>query len=158
MTLQERIAAVMALGFSARHAEFITAVALHSGFCVRRQYEAFANVQPGKNVRDFLDGMVSRGLAARFSPRANRGYIVTNAKMFAANYDPADVDLESGQFKGTPSDIKPIAWARFSKSFSAKRDSGNRTVLVVQAASLVEFLDKLEWIGAPEDSGKVHVP
>jgi len=75
MTLQERIAAVMALGVSARRAEFITAVALHSGFCVRRQYEAFANVQPGKNVRDFLDGIVSRGLAARFSLRANRGYI-----------------------------------------------------------------------------------
>jgi hypothetical protein len=75
MTLQERIAAVMALGFGARHAEFIVAVALHSGFCARRQYEVFANVQYGKNVRDFLDGIVSRGLAARFSLRANRGYI-----------------------------------------------------------------------------------
>lgn len=75
MTFQERVTAVMALGFNTRHAEFITAVALHSGFCVRRQYEAFANIRYGKNVRDFLDGLVERNIAMRFSIVANRGYI-----------------------------------------------------------------------------------
>jgi hypothetical protein len=42
-------------------------VALHSGFCVRRQYAAFARNRYGAVVREFLDTLVSRKLAARIA-------------------------------------------------------------------------------------------
>jgi hypothetical protein len=50
-------------------------VALHSGYCLRRQYAAFAGVGYGKNVRDFLDSLVVRQLATRFTIRADRGHL-----------------------------------------------------------------------------------
>ena len=75
MTLSPRVDAVAALGFTHRQASFLVTVALHSGYCLRRQYEAFAGVRYGKNVRAFLDGVVTRGLAERFAGRADRGHV-----------------------------------------------------------------------------------
>jgi hypothetical protein len=75
MTLSPRVDAVVGLGFTHRQASFLVAVALHSGYCLRRQYEAFAGVRYGKNVRLFLDGLVTRGLAERFAGRADRGHV-----------------------------------------------------------------------------------
>ena len=75
MTADQRVAALEGLGFTARQARFLAVVALHSGYCLRRQYEAFAGIQYGKNVRHFLDGLVQRRLADRFTGRADRGHI-----------------------------------------------------------------------------------
>lgn len=75
MTFQDRVEAVVALRFSPRQARFLVTVALHSGYCLRRHYEAFAGVRYGKNVRAFLDGLVARGLAERFDVRADRGHV-----------------------------------------------------------------------------------
>lgn len=75
MTSEERAEAVVALGFTPRQARFLVIVALHSGYCLRRQYEAFAGLQAGKNVREFLDGVVASGYADRFSVRADRGLV-----------------------------------------------------------------------------------
>jgi hypothetical protein len=75
MTFEERVQAVSALGFTERQARFLVTVALHSGYCLRRQYEAFAGIRYGKNVRAFLDSLVSRGLADRTVVRADRGLI-----------------------------------------------------------------------------------
>jgi len=75
MTFEERATNVGSLGFSARHAQFLVNVALHGGFCLRRQYEAFAGIRYGKNVRDFLETVVKRGFATRLRFQANRGYI-----------------------------------------------------------------------------------
>ena len=75
MTFDARVAAVEALGFTTRHAAFLAHVALHSGYCLRRQYAAFAGVRYGKNVRDFLDSLVTRQLARRFTIRADRGHL-----------------------------------------------------------------------------------
>jgi hypothetical protein len=75
MNHQQRVGAVAALGFSNRQARFLVTVALHSGYCLRRQYEAFAGVRYGKNVRAFLDNLVTRGLAERFAGRADRGHL-----------------------------------------------------------------------------------
>ncbi len=75
MTLSPRVDAVVALGFTHRQASFLVTVALHSGYCLRRQYEAFAGIRYGKNVRLFLDGLVTRGLAVRFAGRADRGHV-----------------------------------------------------------------------------------
>jgi hypothetical protein len=73
--LEERIEAVEAIGFTRRQARFLVLVALHSGYCLRRQYAAFAGVAYGKNVRDFLDSLVAKHLAERFSIRADRGHL-----------------------------------------------------------------------------------
>ena len=75
MTPGERIEAVTALGFADRQASFLVTVALHSGYCLRRQYEAFAGIRYGKNVRGFLDRLVTSGLATRFAGRADRGHL-----------------------------------------------------------------------------------
>jgi len=75
MTFEERVQAVGALGFTERQARFLVTVALHSGYCLRRQYETFAGIRYGKNVRAFLDGLVERGLADRSVVRADRGHV-----------------------------------------------------------------------------------
>src|SRR5437868_6593966 len=59
----DRAAAIEALGFTARQARFLTLVALHSGYCLRRQYSSFGALSYGKNVRNFLDCLVDRQLA-----------------------------------------------------------------------------------------------
>ena len=74
-TLAERAQALEPLGFSPRQARFLVNVALHGGYCLRRQYEVSAGVRYGKNVRAFLDGLVARGLADRSIHRADRGHV-----------------------------------------------------------------------------------
>lgn len=49
--------------------------ALHSGYCVRRQYAESAGLGQGKNVRDFLDGLVTRQIATRATFRSDRGHV-----------------------------------------------------------------------------------
>jgi hypothetical protein len=75
VTFDERVTALVPLGFTARQTRFLVTVALHGGYCLRRQYLAFASLRYGKNVRDFLDGLVSRQLAQRFVYQANRGHV-----------------------------------------------------------------------------------
>jgi hypothetical protein len=74
-TLEARAQALESLGFTPRQARFLATVALHSGYCLRRQYVAFAGVRYGKNVRDFLDALVDRQFAERFTVRADRGHV-----------------------------------------------------------------------------------
>jgi len=74
-TLAERARALEPLGFSPRQARFLATVALHGGYCLRRQYEVSAGVRYGKNLRAFLDGLVARGLADRTIYRADRGHV-----------------------------------------------------------------------------------
>src|SRR4051812_32141722 len=75
MTLEDRVTAITSFGFTRRQAHFLVTVAVHGGYCLRRQYEAFAGIQYGKNVRDFLDGLVTRRLATTFVGRADRGHV-----------------------------------------------------------------------------------
>ena len=75
MTPEARIDAVAAFGFTPRQARFLVTVTLHGGYCLRRQYEAFAGIRYGKNVRAFLDRLVAIGLADRFRIRADRGHV-----------------------------------------------------------------------------------
>jgi hypothetical protein len=74
-TFETRVDAVEALGFTRRQAAFLTLVALHSGYCLRRQYAAFAGIAYGKNVRTFLEALVARQLATRFVLRRDRGHL-----------------------------------------------------------------------------------
>ncbi len=75
MTFTERVAAVQVLGFDARQAAFLTTVALHSGYCLRRQYASFAALKCGKSVRDFLERLIEQQLADRVTFRADRGAV-----------------------------------------------------------------------------------
>jgi hypothetical protein len=75
MTFDERVRALEPFRFTPRQARFLVTVALHGGYCLRRQYTAFAGVQYGRVVREFLDGLVTRRLAARESCRGDRGYL-----------------------------------------------------------------------------------
>lgn len=91
MTTDERVQAVRALGFTERQGRFLVLVALQSGYCLRRQYETFAGIRYGKNVRALFDGLVTRELASRFGGRADRGHIyhVHGRSLYAA-IDEAD--------------------------------------------------------------------
>jgi hypothetical protein len=75
MTLEDRVHALAFLGLTPRQTRFIALVALHSGYCLRRQYLTFAGLRYGKNVREFLDGLVDRRLATRRAYRRDRGYL-----------------------------------------------------------------------------------
>ena len=75
MTFDERVAALAPLGFTPRQTRFLVTAALHSGYCQRRQYLAFAGIRYGKNVCDFLEALVRRHLAHRFMYQPNRGHV-----------------------------------------------------------------------------------
>ena len=75
MTFDERVDALMPLGFTPRQTRFLVTVALHSGYCLRRQYASYAGIAYGKSVRTFLDGLVERRVATRFTYRADRGHL-----------------------------------------------------------------------------------
>jgi hypothetical protein len=75
VTFAERVAALEPLGFSERQTQFVVTVALHSGFCLRRHYAAFAGLEYGAGVRDFLDRLVARRLARRSQFRPDRGHV-----------------------------------------------------------------------------------
>jgi hypothetical protein len=79
MTLDDRVPALAFLGLTPRQTRFIALVALHSGYCLRRQYLRFAGLRYGKNVREFLDGLVDRGLATRFEFAATAATSITSA-------------------------------------------------------------------------------
>ena len=75
MTLDDRVRALASLHLTPRQTRFVALVALHSGYCLRRQYLTFAGLHYGKSVREFLDGLVTRGFATRFAYRRDRGYL-----------------------------------------------------------------------------------
>lgn len=75
MTFDDRVRALALLGFSERQTRFLVTVALHSGFCLRRQYMTFAGLKYGAGVRDFLDRLVTRKMATRIDFRRDRGHV-----------------------------------------------------------------------------------
>ena len=61
MTNQERIEAVMRLGYTEREASFLCLAALHSGFFLRRQYCQFIGKEVGGTVAALVEKLVSKG-------------------------------------------------------------------------------------------------
>jgi hypothetical protein len=86
MTFEERVQALEPLGFSGKQTRFLATVALHGGFCLRRQYTAFAGLRYGQGVRDFLDRLVTRRLAKRLAFRPDRGHVyhLSNSAIYHA--------------------------------------------------------------------------
>jgi hypothetical protein len=59
MTIDEQVSALAYLNLAALQARFLIGVARHGGYCIRRQYAAFAGVQ--YNGEGFLDRLVQGG-------------------------------------------------------------------------------------------------
>ena len=75
MQSQDRISAVVRLGFSERQARFLVLVMQHSGVCLLRQYTAFAGIVHGQKTRKFFAKLVSRRFATAYACRHNRGRV-----------------------------------------------------------------------------------
>jgi hypothetical protein len=93
-------------------------------------------------------------------PRLFLPVIVTNAKIYTARYKPSEVSLETGAFQEAPKEIEKEPWVRFFKAFTSggRPELGFRSVFVVNATSLREFLDALELAPAqPQDKVRVLV-
>jgi hypothetical protein len=76
--------------------------------------------------------------------------IVTNAKLFEATYEASSVALDTGQILSSP-DLSPLKWVRFRKAFTSNpKDTGDRTVFVVSAQFLAEFLESFQIINEPQ--------
>jgi hypothetical protein len=75
MTFDERVQILRLLGLTRRQRAFLVTVALHGGFCLRRQYVTSTGRQHDEQAGAFLEGLVARGLASRFAYRRDRGYL-----------------------------------------------------------------------------------
>jgi hypothetical protein len=75
MDSQNRIAAVVKLGFTERQARFLVLVMQHSGVCLLRQYSTFAGIVHGQKTRKFFAKLVSRRFATAYACRHNRRHV-----------------------------------------------------------------------------------
>jgi len=85
--------------------------------------------------------------------------IVTNAKIFVAKYNPANLDLETGEFPlPLSATVSAVPWVRFRKAFmSGSEDVGHRTVFVVRAAELATWLAKLDMTQTTPEGVRSHI-
>jgi hypothetical protein len=75
MTFDERVLAVLKVGFTERQARFLTTVMLHSGVCVPRQYARFCGIVHGEKTRKFFAKLVRLRCASMYDCRHNRARI-----------------------------------------------------------------------------------
>jgi hypothetical protein len=61
----ERVRLLVPFGLTERQARFLTAVMLHSGVFVGRQYAAFAGITHGQKVHDFVERLLVRQFVDR---------------------------------------------------------------------------------------------
>jgi hypothetical protein len=70
--------------------------------------------------------------------------IVTTAALYTLRYEPTEISLETGSYdKLDPNEIEQIPWVRFHKTLTAQPSRVARTVFVVNAAALPNFLDEI---------------
>jgi hypothetical protein len=72
MTDSDRIANVARLGYGESEARFLTLVALHGGYFVRRQFDDYLCRRSGKRAEAFLQKLLGRGHARRHVYEHNR--------------------------------------------------------------------------------------
>lgn len=90
MKVDERVQSIARLGFTARQARFLATVMCHAGVCLPRQYARFAGIVQGQKTRAFFGKLVSRGYAAAYPCRHNRGrvYHVHQYALYATIGEP----------------------------------------------------------------------
>lgn len=70
--------------------------------------------------------------------------IVTTGPLYTTSYHPTQVSLETGIFTNLDLDaIEAVQWVRFHKTLTAEGYDGPRTVFVVNATALGEFLRQM---------------
>lgn len=86
MTHAHRVAALTALRFTPRQAEFLVHVMLHSGVCVGRQYCTFAGIVRGQKMVDFFRRLVADRHATPYICGQKNAvvYHIHNAGLYAA--------------------------------------------------------------------------
>jgi len=139
MTFAERVDAVVTLGFSHRHATFLTLVLLNGGYFVRRQYCAFAGVKKGMTDFVVVRRLLSHRLARAVSYSAQHGHVyrLCGRPLYAA------ADLDYPLTRGEPSQA-----------------------LVARRLMLLDFVvtePNLEWYTTPKDkcdlfAGRLGLP
>ena len=74
--------------------------------------------------------------------------LITNAEIYTVRYEPTEVSLKWGEFEKMPQEQNHVPWIRFAKTFVAGsgRDIGSRSLFVVNASHLDEFLRKLDQL------------
>lgn len=82
MTLDERVNAIEARGFTERQARFLVVVLLHSGVCMGRHYCAHAGIAYGQKMHDFFSGLLKR----RFASVRKCGH--NKARIYHVHYRP----------------------------------------------------------------------
>jgi hypothetical protein len=75
VTFDERVAALRPLGLGPRQTAFLALVALHGGYCVRRQFDTFVGRVHGAVGRAFFATLAARKLATTIRYRRHRGLI-----------------------------------------------------------------------------------
>ena len=75
IAFEERIRRLEPLRLARRQTEFVVTVALHGGYCLQRQYDAFVSRSHGQVACDFFDRLIAERLATRIQIARHRGYI-----------------------------------------------------------------------------------
>ncbi len=86
--------------------------------------------------------------------------LVTTAPLYVAQYNSQDIPLESGRLELKPSAVREVPWVRFRKTFVAgvPREVGERTIMVVTACRLADFLVSLKIPLPQYPQNSVHIP
>ena len=71
----ERVQTLAPIGLPRRQTEFVVTVALHGGYCLQRQYDAFVGRRHGQVASDLFDRLITQRLATRVRLARHRGYI-----------------------------------------------------------------------------------
>ena len=98
MSDHDRIARVMALGFTERQARFLVAVMLYGGICLERQYCTSAQLVHGDKTRAFFRDLIAKKYATAY-PCARGGariYHVHSRALYAAIGEPDDRNRRRG--------------------------------------------------------------
>jgi len=92
MSDADRVARVMALGFTERQARFLVTVMLHGGVCIQRQYCTSAQLVHGDKTRAFFRDLVAKRYATAYpcGKRGARVYHVHARPLYAAIGEPDD--------------------------------------------------------------------
>jgi len=90
MTGQERVDAVVRLGFTVRQARFLAAVMTHSGVCLPRQYASFAGIEYGRRTGEFFAELVAHRYASTCRCVHNRArvYHIHGGALYRAIGEP----------------------------------------------------------------------
>ena len=90
MTIEQRVQAVAAQGFTDRQAKFLVTVLLHSGVCMDRHYCAFARIAHGQKTTDFFRRLVERRFATAYMCAHGRAriYHLHHRALYQAIGDP----------------------------------------------------------------------